>query len=124
MSEHLNQAQFYYHGTRHPFNEGEHITPAGAAQFPNYAETDSEYVHVSTDPGHAHKFAGISDRFQAERRGHEMGLGPKANYSPKVYRVAPLGQVEPDEDAGLDFEGAEETSFRSQHGFRVLGRQF
>ena len=116
--------EHFYHGTRHPLREGDVITPAGAAKFANYAETDPSYVHVSTNNAHAYRFAGMASEMQAQHRGSAMGLPANTSYGPKTYRVEPLGHVEPDEDAGLDFEGAEETSFRSQHGFRVLGRQW
>lgn len=121
----LNKDQFYYHGTRHPLNEGDTITPEAAQKYANYPESAGR-VFASTNVAHAHRFAGMSDIHRAVWRGQEQGLGDKlSTYAPKVYKVAPLGNdVEPDEDAGMDFEGAEETSVQSSTGFRVLGRQW
>lgn len=121
----LNKAQFYFHGTRTPLKEGDKLTPGEAARYANYPESEG-HVYASTNVAHAHRFAGMSDVHRAMWRGQEKGLGDNLHdYAPKTYKVAPLGNdVEPDEDADMDFEGAKETSVRSATGFRVLGRQW
>src|SRR5713226_222825 len=109
MTAHDNLSpQQFFHGTRHTFKPGDELTPQKAVEHANYGETDHDYVYAHPDNVQAYKFASMADQHKAQAAGDKTG-------APRTYEVAPMGDVEPDED----YEG-EQGSVRSRAGFRVI----
>lgn len=100
-----------YHGTVR--EDLDIIEPASAHGGPRTFEHTAD-----GDPGYAYATPSLSDAWAyAEKAWHASGTG-----IPRVYRVEPLGDVEPDpqEDAYGRSRGNCEADVRSRDGFTVV----
>lgn len=106
-SDHLNPKLF--HGTAHPFKEGELVTSAESRnvevnEHRKDVMKDAGYVYATTDRNEAARFASV----QAERAGAE----------PLIFEVEPTGDVE---KSGVDFgQGDPGVHVRSRAPMRVV----
>ena len=106
-SDHLNPKLF--HGTAHPFKEGDLVVSPEARnvevnEHRKNVMKDAGYVYATTDRNEAARFAGV----QAERVGAD----------PLIFEVEPTGEVE---KSGVDFGGGDPgVHIRSRAPMRVL----
>jgi hypothetical protein len=113
----LNPKQFLYHGTVHPFKEGDLVTPQGG-------HGDSQYAWATPHLEEAHSRAKdwVNYSWEDKKKVNPTWNTPggkkfdeyAAETPPRVYTVEPIGEVEP---AG---EHTGEGPVKSRVGFRVI----